>query len=121
MKFEIGDNRELDIKVNFYTLYLYENEFGSDMIKDVFGVIKVRELKEDDDGGFELDYTTTNWTALTRALWASAKCADEDIPRYSEWAKTMGDGINMYALSGSFINIVRTELFRIGVPAELSK
>lgn len=118
MKFSIGEGRELEIKLSFYTLYLYEQEFGSDMIKDTIGIIRVEKEKKD-SGVVELNFKNTNWTALTKALWAACKCADDSIPSFVEWSKGL-EGVNMYALSETFATLIFQELFRTGVSADLS-
>lgn len=120
MKFTIGEGRDLEISINFYTLYLYEQEFGSDMIQDTIGVVRVGEPKGGEDGVVELDFKSTNWTAMTKALWAACKCADDGTEPYRQWARGL-EGVNMYALSESFASLIFQELFRTGVPADLSE
>lgn len=120
MEFAIAEGRNLEVKLNFYTLYIYEQEFGSDMIKDTIGVIRVEQGEEKEDGVIELNFKNTNWTALTKALWAACKCADDRTEPFREWAKKL-DGVNMYALSESFAPLIFQELFRTGVPADLSE
>ena len=110
MKVDFGKG-EIEVVYNFYTLYIYEQEFGTDLIKDVFGI-----AKDDGESGEVLfDFTTVNWTSLTKALWAGAKCADPSFPRYEEWARTMGGGISFMELAGVLINEINKELFRFGV------
>lgn len=106
MKVGFGSG-EVEVVYNFYTLYLYEQEFGSDLIKDVFGVVR----DDAESGDVLLDFTSVNWTALTKALWAGAKCANPQLPRYEAWARTMAD-IDFMELSGSLLAEINKELFR---------
>ena len=110
MKVDFGKG-DTEVKYTFYTLYLYEQEFGSDLIKDVFGVAR-------DDaatGDVLFDFTTVNWTALTKSLWAGVKCADPSTPRYADWAREVG-GVDFMELAGTLLDAINKELFRFGVP-----
>lgn len=118
MKFTVCEGHDLEIQLNFYTLYLYEQEFGSDMIKDTLGVIEVAGDSENGDG--KLDFTGTNWTALAKGLWAACKCADDSTPPFKQWAQSLSD-VNLFTLPGTFAPLVYQELFRSGVPADLSE
>ncbi len=106
-------NGPFEVKYSFYTLYLYEQEFGSDLIKDLYGNAMVAS----DDEGMSFDFSAINWTAVVKALWAGAKCANPKLPRFSEWADTGSDGIDLFDAAGRVINEVNKELFRFGVAA----
>lgn len=75
------------------TLVIYEEAFERDLLQDVLGRVKVdtkEELEAAEDaanGIYTVDYTTTNWTAITRALWAAIKVANPATPNYEMWAK----------------------------------
>lgn len=113
MLFDYG-NGKVNIEVSFYTLLVYEQEFGSDMIKDLFGRVVINE---DDSGEIVLDYTQNNWTSAAKALWACAKTANEGIMPFREWARTMTNGINMIELYNNLHRVIEQELFRFGVPS----
>lgn len=105
---------EKEIEANVWALMLYEQEFHSDLIKDVFGKQKV---EEDAEGGvIEFDYTAMNWYALTKALWAMLRSADGSVPRFSEWAKT-ATGMNMFLVFEGVTRAVSEGFFRRG-PSE---
>lgn len=77
-------------------LVIYEQEFNSDLIKDVFGIVEVTEedlveSKSKDDVVFRLDYTKTNWTKIAKAIWACLKNHDDTIPSFTSWAKQIDD------------------------------
>ena len=114
MKFDYG-NGEIEIEISFYALLVYEQEFGGDMIQDLFGRIVINQ---EDSGEIALDYTQTNWTATTKALWACAKTANDNVQPYKQWARTMTNGVNMYSLSSNLIRCIEQELFRLGTPAD---
>lgn len=90
------------------------------MIKDTIGIIRVEKEPKNKDGAIELNFKNTNWTALTKALWAACKCADDTVASYVEWSKGL-EGVNMYTLSETFATLIFQELFRTGVSADLSE
>ena len=78
------DGTEHEYEATTYTLMVYEQEFKSDMIKDVFGRIDLSGAADvlDSDGNLKyVDYTIDNWNAYPRALWAMLKTS-EAIARY---------------------------------------
>lgn len=97
-----------ELVISIYTLVVYEQEFHRDLIKDVFGVVEIRNESSD---VVSLDYRTVEWTALTRALWAAEKAADASTPGYGEWSAKLGD-INLWALAGDFTRALNEHLFR---------
>ena len=105
-------NGKFEAKYNFYTLYLYELEFGSDLIKDVYGDGSVIAT----DDGLSFNIAAINWTAITKALWAGAKCANPRTPRYTELA-AQDNGIDLFDVAGEVIAEINQELFRFGVAA----
>ena len=88
-----GEKR--NAQVTFYTALIYENEFGRDMLKDFFGVQAVKEPVDTSDDVVSVDFTMINWTAASKALWASLKTADEAMDPYSIWVKK-ASGANMW-------------------------
>ena len=102
-----------EARYNFYTLYLYEQEFdGHDLIKDVYGDGEVIAT----DNGMALNLAAVNWTAITKALWAGAKCANPRLPRFSDWAQE-SSGIDLFNVAGDVVAEINKELFRFGVAA----
>ena len=94
MQFSI-DGKKVDAQASVFTLVLYEQEFGKDMIKDLFGKTSIDDVEQD---GAYIDFTLNNWAAIPRVLWAMRKTADNSVPRYQEWAKGV-TGIDMFALN----------------------
>lgn len=102
---EVGD-KKLVCEVSFLTMQIYEAEFMSNIIHDLFG-------KVSDDGGeltFEtafgddgepdvklvgIDFTKVKWSAVLQALWAMCKTADETTPGYPTWASRLS-GANLW-------------------------
>jgi hypothetical protein len=104
---------KFEVKFNYYTLYLYELEFdGRDLIKDVYG--DGSAIVTDD--GVSFNIAAVNWTAITKALWAGAKCANPRLPRYAEWA-AQDNGIPLFDVAGEVVAEINKELFRFGVAA----
>lgn len=117
MKFDFGHGEE-EIIVSVYTMVLYEQEFnGADLIQDLFGKMVIRKEDEsllaDEDVIDVIDFTSVNWTTLTKVLWASLKTANPALPSYKDWASTLGE-INLYSLSGELTAEIRRRLFRVG-------
>ena len=90
------------------TLVTYEQEFGRDMIQDIIGRVA---LRDDEEGTTLLDFRDTNWTAVTRALWAGLKTADPRVPSFSAWSKGVS-GIDLYSLSNQVVTAVAESFFR---------
>lgn len=93
------DGTEYEYEATTYTLMVYEQEFKSDLIKDVFGRTEISRAAEnvDEDGNIKfIDYTIDNWNAYPRAFWAMLKTAEaiarsegrrvEPVPSYATWA-----------------------------------
>ena len=99
-----------EVKYNFYTLYIYEQEFGTDLIKDLYGSVNV----DADPNGMTFSFKAVNWTAVTKAIWAGARCADKSVPRFVEWASE-NHGIDLLEASGVVLDEINKELFRFGV------
>ena len=107
-----SENGAFEARFNFYTLYLYELEFGTDMIKDVFRESTVAEGAN----GASLVFEAVNWTAIAKAIWAGAKCADKRLPRFEDWA-SQDNGIDLFTAAGEVVAEINKELFRFGVAA----
>lgn len=106
MLIDIDGSGEVEITATLYTLVIYEQEFHSDLIKDVFG--------NAGDGGSSdkklFDFTTDNWGAEVKALWAMLKTANEladdrgeiapkdRVPQFRKWVKGIGK-VNMKSIS----------------------
>lgn len=102
-----------EARYNFYTLFLYEQEFdGHDLIKDVYG--DGSAIVTDD--GITFSIAAVNWTAITKALWAGAKSANPRLPRYADWAAQV-NGIDLFGVADEVIAEINKELFRFGVAA----
>lgn len=84
-------------------LTVYEQEFHSDLIKDVYGIVDVTESDLEgavtragaaDDVILTIDFTKTNWTAVLRAVWACLRSKDSHIPSFATWSKQT-EGLNL--------------------------
>lgn len=112
MKIDVG-NGEVDAILGFETLVTYEEEFGRDLIQDFFGKAEV-PVGDEPDGSEKtvtIDFTQTNWTAITRVAWAAIRTADPDIPGYGEWIKGVGD-MNLRELNEALFPEAIRKFFR---------
>jgi hypothetical protein len=111
MKITIGDD-EAEAIFGVGTLAAYEEEFGRDLIQDLFGKVRVEDPdKQGDDVLYTIDYTQTNWTALLRATWAGVSVADPATPPFKEWAKGIGE-INLNELMNQVVPVCIRQFFR---------
>lgn len=94
---KLGD-KDYELACGAWTPVLYEQEFGKDMIADVFGRVAFREDDMLQDGEIAvMDFRDTNWTASIRALWACMKTADDSVEPFNKWIKKQ-DGIDLEAV-----------------------
>lgn len=104
---------ERECALGVHAMMLYEQEFGSDIIKDLFGRVVLRRQADDPDVEFAMDYRDTNWTAAVKALWAGLKSADESVPPFREWERSAG-AIDMNAVVAALIPEAWRMFFRAG-------
>lgn len=121
-----NNGTEHEYEATTYTLVVYEQEFKSDLIKDVFGRIDVRSASKnfDEDGNMvAMDYTIDNWNAELKAFWAMLKTsyeiarnegrAAEFVPSFVQWSlKTRS--IDMGQVSQAVFDECQRGLFRAG-------
>jgi len=95
--FEVSiDGKKVKAEVTFYTAQLYEAEFRSDIIKDLFGEQNAGSVIDfSGDDVIRIDFTKVNWTAMMKVLWAAVKTADDSTPGYTEWMKRT-KGLNLW-------------------------
>lgn len=117
---------EREYEATTYTLVVYEQEFKSDLIKDVFGRIDLRNSQTvlDDDGNLiVVDYTNDNWIGYLKAFWAMLKtseaiCRRENrpclaVPSFNQWSLETRS-IDMAELSSVVVRELNRGLFRTG-------
>lgn len=118
---------ETEYEATTYTLMVYEQEFKSDLIKDVFGRIDLSNAagNVDADGNIiAMDYTIDNWNSYPRAFWAMLKTSEaiarsegrhhESVPPFIQWCLSAGRGISMSELSQIVIDECNRGLFLSG-------
>ena len=116
--FEV-DGKPSKAKATFYTAHIYEMEFRSDLIRDLFGVQTAEqplELERTGDGDddfriVKIDFTKINWTVVAKALWAAVKTADPATPNYAEWMKSTS-GVNLWLVQEQLGNEISDCFFR---------
>ena len=116
--FEI-DGKTCEAKATFYTAHIYEMEFRSDLIRDLFGVQTAEQPLEvertgdgeDDYRIVKIDFTKVNWTVVAKALWAAVKTADPSTPNYAEWMKSTS-GVNLWLVQDQLGNEISDCFFR---------
>ncbi len=93
---KIDKDNKFEINTSLGFLYVYEEEFGRDILPELVPLIEsilgaaadalendvdVRDIISEAMGAF----AGTNATTITNILWAMAKNADEDIPGPRDW------------------------------------
>ena len=123
MIIDIDGYGEVEATATAYTLVVYEQEFGGDLIKDVFGRHEAEQT-----GSAVLDFTTDNWNAELRALWAMARTAYDlkaekglaapaDKPKpFREWVRGVGK-VNFYDISNAVVEEAMDGFFHTGAAA----
>lgn len=112
---EIG-GKKVKADVSFYTAQLYEVEFRSDLIKDLFGTQDLKpNVEMDGETVLKIDFTSINWLATAKVLWAAIKTADESTPSYTSWMKAT-KGLNMWLVSELLSAEVADCFFRAEAP-----
>ena len=124
MFIDIDGSGPVEITATLYTLSLYEQEFGGDLIKDVFG----RHTKDEADDEVLIDMTTNNWNAEIKALWAMVKTAadlkdvggdlarNDRVPSFKKWRKTVGN-INVREIADAVVEEALDGFFHTGAAA----
>lgn len=118
-----GSGKERELVMSAYTLMVYEQEFKTGMIEDVFG--KVR-LSDEDDSEVVLDFTRDNWFAYIKALWAMLKAGMdlaraerrqyEYVPSFNEWS-LKATSFDIQEVSRVVIEACQAGLFRASAAA----
>ena len=114
-----ANGQKVTAEVSFYTAQLYESEFMSDVIQDLFG-----SVSEDDtefvykDGALVgIDFTKVKWLSVAKALWAAVKTADPTAPGYTAWMREMG-GVNMWEIRDTLLGEFGNCFFRPEAPEQ---
>lgn len=126
--FEIEINgQKKKAEVSFKTAFLYEAEFGKDIIQDFFGVVSDEnnsalgfETVKDDSGEeveviARIDFTKINWLATIRVLWAAMKTADPSTKPFDAWSSKI-DGVDMMGVRIAVAEAMNDCFFRSEAP-----
>lgn len=120
-----ANGKTYNAKVTFYTAHLYEMEFRSDLIRDLFGVQTAEqplEIERTGDGEddyriVKIDFTKVNWTVVAKALWAAVKTANKATQNYAEWMQSMS-GVNLWFIQDQLGEEISDCFFRAEAPEE---
>ena len=124
MKLDIDGTGEVELEATMYPLVVYENAFGTDPIKDVFGK---HQVQQGDQTVLTIDYTQENWTKEIQLLWAMVKTAadlkeergdlapNDRVPGgrsgFEAWTTRYGK-VNMHAIANAVIEEAVQGFFR---------
>ena len=89
------------------------NPEARDLIQDFFGKAEV-PVGEEADGSentVTIDFTQTNWTAITRVAWAAIRTATPSLPGYREWLRGVGE-TNLRELNEALLPEAVRKFFR---------
>lgn len=111
MVVEIEGYGKVEAVATAYTLAVYEQEFGGDLIKELFGRT---EIAEGDGDGSVIDFTNENWLVDIKALYAMVRtnydikaaagdAAPNDRPKpFTDWVRSIGR-VNMQRISEAVV------------------
>ena len=88
---------EREVLLSVYAMMLYEQEFKSDPIHDLY----------------QGDFNDVWFPAVTKVLWAGLKAADDSIPSYAKWAREVS-GVNLRDISNQLVPELNDAFFRSG-------
>jgi len=112
------DGKQVKADVTFWTAWLYESEFGRDMIGDFYGVQDTSPiLSMEGDELVKVDFTKVSWMAATRVLWAAVKTASKSTPGYEQWMKG-AKGVDTWTLRQQLDEAISDCFFRPGAAEE---
>lgn len=117
--FEVSiDGKKVKANVSFYTAWLYENEFGKDLISDFYGIQDFTPVIDvEGEDVVKVDFTKVSWLAATRVLWAAVKTANEKTPAYREWMKKT-EGVDTWTLRMQLDEAISECFFRAEAAGE---
>lgn len=120
MLIDIDGSGEVEATATALTLLIYEQEFKSDLIKDVFGRTEAAQVRSD-----AVDFTIDNWFEELKALWAMVMTAYElkadrgdaapnDRPKpFKQWVRGIGK-LNFRDVSNAVISEAMDGFFHTG-------
>lgn len=92
-----GKKKGLKIDTSFHWLRIYRDTFGHDILSDILPMIDMvigfmsALLRDEDIDIDEVESRLYEMESLTavQIVWALAKNADDDLPDYEDWEKTI--------------------------------
>lgn len=112
------DGKQVKADVTFYTAWIYEAEFGKDLISDFYGVQDTSPIfSMEGDDVVKVDFTKVSWLAATRVLWAAIKTATKSTPAYEQWMKGT-KGVDTWTLRQQLDEAISDCFFRSEAAAE---
>ena len=112
MKLDYGCG-EVEAIFSVETMMVYEQEFGADIVQELFGRAVVRREESADDVLLAIDYRNVNWTKCVKVLWAAMKTADQSLPPFSQWVKDAGP-IDLGTVADRVLSEATKGFFRAG-------
>ena len=111
------NGEELEVKLSAFSMVLYEQEFGTDLIGDLNGKVKVDDGEEE---GVLFDFAKVPWLKILQGVWAMLKTADKNLPHYEKWVAGV-DEFNIFELRNTLETAVSDNFFHTAAPAEEGK
>ncbi len=97
-----------------YTLLVYKQAFGGDLMKDLVGAYSSEAASADEDLD-EAGSSVPEMSTFLQVAWAMARTHSDDIPDYPDWLRafdpkefSLGDGAALEVIDSA----VAAELFR---------
>lgn len=110
------NGEEMEAKLSAFSMVLYEQEFGSDLIADLNGKVRAN----DDEEGVLFDFAKVPWMKILQGTWAMLKTAKPSTPHFEKWVKGVEE-FNIFDLRNTLEIAVSDNFFHTAAPAEEGK
>lgn len=110
------NGEELEVKLSAFSMVLYEQEFGTDLIGDLNGKV----MANDEEEGVLFDFAKVPWMKILQGVWAMLKTAKPSTPHFEKWVKGV-DEFNVFEMRNTLESAVSDNFFHTAAPAEEGK
>lgn len=110
------NGEEMEAKLSAFSMVLYEQEFGTDLIGDIQGKVKANDEEE----GVLFDFTKVPWMKILQGIWAMLKTAKPSTPHFEKWVKGVEE-FNAFDMRNTLEMAVSDNFFHTAAPAEEGK
>lgn len=111
------NGKELEARLSAFSMLLYEQEFGTDLIADLNGKVRADDGTEE---GVLFDFASVPWLKVMQGVWAMLKTVDDSVPHFEKWARK-AEQFNAFEFRNVLETAVSDNFFHTAAPAEEGK